>query len=76
MSKQEPGEGRKLTYDIFRKFAGDGPIWIESVYGIEKCRLRLVDLVQKNQGEFFAFDPLHSQIVANSTECRARNKEF
>lgn len=74
MSTQEPGEGRKLNYDIFRKFAGDGPIWIESVAGIEQCKLRLVDLVRRNQGEFFVFDPLHSRIVANSMECRVRTQ--
>lgn len=75
MSPQKPEEGSKATYDIFRKFASDGPIWIESVSGLEKCRLRLVDLVQKSHGEFFAFDPLHSQIV-DSAECRVRKQEF
>jgi hypothetical protein len=57
----------KLTYDIFRKFAEDGPIWIETVQGIETCKSRLLDLVQRNPGEYFAFDPLHSRVVANSS---------
>lgn len=61
-------EDMKLTYDIFRKFAEDGPIWIETVQGIEKCKSRLLDLVQRNPGEYFAFDPLHSRVVAESSK--------
>jgi len=64
----KPEGDMKLTYDIFRKFAGDGPIWIETVQGIETCKSRLHDLVQRNPGEYFAFDPLHSRVVAMSSE--------
>jgi hypothetical protein len=67
MPRQETEDNLKLTYDIFRKFAEDGPIWIETVQGIEKCKSRLLDLVQRNPGEYFAFDPLHSRVVANSS---------
>jgi len=64
----KPEDDMKFTYDIFRKFAGDAPIWIESVHGIEKCKSRLLDLVQRNPGEYFALDPLHSRVVANSSD--------
>ena len=67
MPVTKPEEDMKLTYDIFRKFAEDGPIWIETVQGIETCKSRLLDLVQRNPGEYFAFDPLHSRVVANSS---------
>jgi hypothetical protein len=63
-----PESDVEFTYDIFRKFADGGPIWIESVYGMESCRSRLVDLVQRNPGEYFAFDPLHSRVVAISSD--------
>jgi hypothetical protein len=67
MPNEKPEVDMKLTYDIFRKFAEDGPIWIETVQGIEKCKSRLLDLVQRNPGEYFAFDPLHSRVVAHSS---------
>jgi hypothetical protein len=35
---------------------------------IEKCKSRLLDLVQRNPGEYFAFDPLHSRVVAESSK--------
>jgi hypothetical protein len=66
MPGEKVEEDMKLTYDIFRKFAGDGPVWIETVQGIEKCKSRLLDLVERNPGEYFAFDPVHSRVVANS----------
>jgi hypothetical protein len=56
-----------FNYDIFRKFS-EGPVWIETVHGIEKCKSRLLDLVQRNPGEYFAFDPLHSRVVATSSD--------
>jgi hypothetical protein len=67
MRREKPEDNMKLTYDIFRKFAQDGPIWIETVQGIETCKSRLHDLMQRNPGEYFAFDPLHSRVVANSS---------
>jgi hypothetical protein len=67
MRREKPEDNMKLTYDIFRKFAQDGPIWIETVQGIETCKSRLLDLMQRNPGEYFAFDPLHSRVVANSS---------
>lgn len=57
-----------LAYDIFRKFAEGGPIWIETVRGMETCKSRLHDLVLRNHGEYFAFDPLHSRVVAQSAQ--------
>jgi hypothetical protein len=57
-----------LTYDIFRRFSNDGPIWIETVHGLDTCKSRLLDLVQHNPGDYFAFDPLHSRVVASSSD--------
>jgi hypothetical protein len=57
-----------LTYDIFRRFSNDGPIWIETVKGLDTCKSRLLDLVQHNPGDYFAFDPLHSRVVASSSD--------
>jgi len=71
MARSEHEQALKLTYDIFRKFASGGPIWIESVQGIEKCKSRLFDLRLRNPGEYFAFDLLHSRVVANSSEQHA-----
>ena len=68
MPQAKPEDDMKLTYDIFRKFAEDGPIRIETVQGIETCKSRLLDLVQRNPGEYFAFDPLHSRVVAESSK--------
>jgi hypothetical protein len=65
-SNSEPD--MNLTYDIFRRFSNDSPIWIETVQGLDKCKSRLLDLVQHNPGEYFAFDPLHSRVVASSSD--------
>jgi hypothetical protein len=64
---RKPEDDMKVTYDIFRKFAHDGPIWIETVQDIETCKSRLLDLVRRNPGEYFAFDPLNSRVVADSS---------
>lgn len=58
----------KLTYDIFRRFSTDGPIWIETVQGLDTCKSRLLDLVKLNPGDYFAFDPIHSRVVASSSD--------
>lgn len=71
MPEQNSEADMKLTYDIFRKFAEDGPVWIETVQGIEKCKSRLLDLVQRNPGEYFAFDPVHSRVVAISSNAQS-----
>jgi hypothetical protein len=58
----------KLTYDIFQKFAEGGPVWIETVQGLETCKSRLHDLVLRNPGEYFAFDSSNSRVVASSSD--------
>jgi hypothetical protein len=61
----------KFSYDIFRKFAEGGPVWIETVHGMETCKSRLRDLVMQNPGEYFAFDAAASRVVANTSDLRA-----
>jgi hypothetical protein len=68
MLPANPEGHMKFTYDIFRKFAEGGPIWIETVHGMDTCKSRLHDLVLRNPGEYFAFDPSISRVVANSSD--------
>jgi hypothetical protein len=56
------------TYDIFRDFPDDGPIWIEAVQGLENARARLMKLHETRSGDYFVYDPTSSKIVATAIE--------
>jgi hypothetical protein len=68
MLRAKAEDDMKFAYDIFRKFAEGGPVWIETVHGMDTCKSRLHDLVRRNPGEYFAFDPSISRVVANSSD--------
>ncbi|HTP43881.1 MAG TPA: hypothetical protein VMJ13_04915 [Candidatus Acidoferrum sp.] len=53
----------KSTYDIFRKFPDDRPIWIETVQGLENARTRLSKLCETNPGDYFVYDPTTAKII-------------
>jgi hypothetical protein len=62
----------RLTFDIFRKLPGDGPIWIEAVQGLEPARSRLRTLVEADPGDYFLFDPACGKIIASySGQCNS-----
>jgi hypothetical protein len=54
----------KATYDIFRRIPETGPVWIESVQGLENIKARLLHLINLCPGEYFVFDPTTARIIA------------
>jgi hypothetical protein len=48
-------KGPMDTYEIFRNLP-EGPIWVESVTGLNKKPERLEILSEKTHGEYFAYD--------------------
>ncbi|HEX4076105.1 MAG TPA: hypothetical protein VHX49_11965 [Candidatus Acidoferrales bacterium] len=58
------------TYEIFRDDPR-GPLWIESVVGLERASERLAAIYKGNPATYFAFDARESRIVAKvSVESR------
>jgi hypothetical protein len=52
-----------ITCEIFKKLP-EGPIWVETVIGLEQIKERLANLNKTNPGEYFAYDILEARIVA------------
>jgi hypothetical protein len=55
------------TYDIFSGLPGNGPIWIETVHGLENARTRLEKLSETNPADYFVYDANAAKIVGTST---------
>lgn len=53
------------TYDIFRDFPDSGPIWIESIQGLENATGRLRNLLENRPGDYFVYDTASAKIVAS-----------
>jgi hypothetical protein len=51
------------TYEIFRDDPR-GPLWIESVMGLEQAAKRLVAIYKLKPATYFAYDARESRIVA------------
>jgi hypothetical protein len=61
----------KGEYDVFEKFP-DGPsLWRDSVPGTETTRLRLKELAQKSENQFYAINLTTRKVLALETECNA-----
>jgi hypothetical protein len=53
----------KLSYDIFRKLPGSGPIWVEAVQDLEHARKRLASLIEIRPGDYFVYDVHSAKII-------------
>jgi hypothetical protein len=51
------------TYEIFKE-EPQGPIWMETVVGLERASERLAALCKQKPATYFAYDAHKSQIVA------------
>jgi pyridoxine/pyridoxamine 5'-phosphate oxidase len=51
------------TFEIFRDDP-QGPLWIESVVGLERAAQRLANIYKLEPATYFAYDPRESRIVA------------
>lgn len=56
------------TYDIFSGMPEKGPIWIETIHGLENAKTRLTKLNQLTPGDYFVFDSYAAEIVHTIAE--------
>jgi len=52
-----------FAYDIFRKFAGEDPMWVEAVTNLEKAKERLHSLPKIGLSEYLLFDSRAGKFV-------------
>jgi len=57
-----------FTYDIFRTFPGDDPMWVEAVTNLEKARQRLHTLPKIGQSEYLLFDSHAGKFIESLME--------
>jgi hypothetical protein len=56
------------AYDILSGVPDNGPIWIETIHGLENARTRLTNLNHMKPGEYFVFDSYAAKIVHTTSE--------
>ena len=50
-------------YDLFEKFPDGSSIWRDSILGIGKTRLRLQELSQRSENQFYAVDLTTGEVL-------------
>jgi hypothetical protein len=55
-----------VTYDIFRGVPDGGPIWIETVQGLDNARAKLRKLFEARPDDYFVYDSTTSNVVATT----------
>jgi hypothetical protein len=58
----------KHQYDLFEKFPDGSSLWQDSVPGFGKTYLRLQELAQRSENEFYAIDLTSGKVVAFNSE--------
>jgi hypothetical protein len=53
----------KHEYDIFEKFPNGSSLWCDSVPGFETTRLRLRELAQRSENQFYAIDLTTGEVL-------------
>jgi secreted protein with Ig-like and vWFA domain len=51
--------------DIFLRLPDGKPLWVESVLGYEKAKLKLKKLIQSTPGDYFLFNAKTGEIVGS-----------
>jgi hypothetical protein len=62
----------KHEYDVFEKFPNGSSIWRGSFPGFETTFLRLQELAQKSENQFYAISLTTGEVVAFDSERDAR----
>ena len=55
-------------YDLFEKFPDGSSLWRDSVSGLENTRLRLQELTQRSENEFYALNLTTREVLAFDSE--------
>jgi hypothetical protein len=50
-------------FDIFRRLPDGKPMWIKAVESLEEARRQLVQMSEKDPGEYFIFNTLNGQML-------------
>ena len=58
----------KREYDLFEKFSDGSSLWRDSVPGLEITRLRLQELAQKSENQFYAISLTTGEVLAFNSE--------
>ena len=58
----------KHEYDLFEKFPDGSSLWRDSELGFEPTRLRLQELAQRSENEFYALNVTTGEILASNSE--------
>ena len=58
----------KYEYDVFEKFPDGSSLWVDSIPGLEKTRLRLWELAQKSENEFYAINLATRDVLIFNSE--------
>ena len=62
----------KHEYDLFEKFPNGSSLWRGSFPGFETTCLRLQELAQKSENQFYAISLTTGEVVAFNSEREAR----
>jgi|HubBroStandDraft_6_1064221.scaffolds.fasta_scaffold568632_1 hypothetical protein len=62
----------KHEYDLFEKFPNGSSLWRGSFQGFETTFLRLKELAQKSENQFYAISLTTGEVVAFNSERNAR----
>ena len=55
-------------YDLFEKFPDGSSLWRDSVSGLETTRLRLQELAQRSENEFYALNLTTREVLACNSQ--------
>jgi hypothetical protein len=65
------GSSMKQKYELFEKFPDGSSLWRDSISGFEATRLRLQELAQKSENQFYAINLATGDVFAFDSERRA-----
>ena len=58
----------KHEYDVFEKFPDGSSLWRDFVPGFETTRLRLKELAQRSENQFYAIDLATVEVVTSDSK--------
>jgi len=62
-------------YDLFEKFPDGSSLWRDSIPGFGKTRLRLQELAQRSENQFYAVDLATGEVLTFNSERDAHGLE-
>jgi hypothetical protein len=61
----------KHEYGVFEKIPDGSSVWRDSILGFGKTRLRLEELAQRSENQFYAINLTTREVLALNSECKA-----